>query len=223
MKQVINGVAHALIINQQTLEKTLKQQKHEALEETLEVCIESLTDAAIKIMKEEVELVGEGLTSTGIGFLEELWGKQEQINLTLRDDLKGQIKDLKSAFDSTMSVNHESLTKTQLLDTKRSTSLLHELVSKLNSLTAAVEELKSDNKALAQQLKKCSVITQGESTASPSSVEDKHISNPDLATAHETANTSNSAPETQDTPSKDKSPNLLDPSSPDFNPGKGVE
>jgi len=229
MKEVINGVAQALVISQQALEKTRKQQKYEALEETLEVCIESLTETTIRTFKEEVKLIGEGLTSTGISSLEELWRKQEQINRALRDGLKGQIKDLKDQFKgmelaicSELTAKQDSHFQAQLLENKNQKALSHDLLDQLSTLTRIVKELNTENKELVQQLSKDSVITQGESTTSPSSVEDSTILKTDLATVHETDNTSNPVPETQDTPIKDKGPNITDPTSPYFDPNKGV-
>ena len=158
-----------------------------------------------------------------ISLLEELGNKLQQTNSTFQDDLKDQVNDIKSTICSAMIANQESHHKAQLLAAKKSNALLHELLDKLSNLTSAVEELKNENKSLAQQLKNRSVVTQGGSPTPPSSVKDKNISNSDLTAAHEIANASNPAPETQDTPSKDKGPNLHDPTSPDFNPNKGVE
>ena len=156
-----------------------------------------------------------------ISSLEDMSRKQEQVDNELRDDLKEQIKNFKSSICSKIETSQELYNNAQLLATKKSSALLHELLEKFSNMTFAFEKLKTENELLAQQLKNRSDVTQGGSPTPPRTVKDKDISSPVLAAAPEIANTSNSTSEEQDTPNKDERPtNIMDPSSPGFSPGK---
>ena len=117
---VIKGLADAIISGHQTIQKNLKKQEHEALEQTLEESIESIVDEVNKVTKKEMESVGEGITSTLIGSLEDLSLKQDLTNSKFRDDLKEQINNLKSSICSKIETSHEQLRYGNVVATKKS-------------------------------------------------------------------------------------------------------
>ena len=220
---LVKNMATAIIGSCQSLNRASRKLEDDAREQSLEDCTESIVEELAKTTKAEVKSTGEEITSTLISLFESLNSKMEENHSALQDDLKGQVDKMKETICSDLAAKQDSYHQGSLQATKKSNALLHESLDKISTLASAIEELTNENKSLAQQLKNCSVATQDGNTTPPSSVEDKNTSNSDLTGAHEIANAPIPAPETPHTPSKEKGPNLHDPSSADFNPSKGVE